>query len=544
MGVIRLKLIYVLFFALIISPAILPVVEATFPLPATGQWLSPVVVNNYVYLLFNGHTIRAFNIDTGVEDPTRSIIISGIGGFPLGMVYVDNLFFVMTDTDNVYAFNLNGDRVNSRDFALDADDNARLFNTSTHIYALVEVADTPTEYKAYDFDGDRAPLSDIDYPTESYNLSTTMFEDYLLYLNEFALLPNADFTVDIMDIQTSAIYQNFTIAREANNIRAGFLFFYENEMFTLDNSASPNVIYDYVVPEQIDGVTEISSRSDDPTVILLDWEEPYIFPPGIFARYQVNITSPFGNPLAEVETDEPVIRPNLDVDELRVDSEYSFRISPVSITGQINASGTILNTTTLHPLRLGSLDIDATNTERVNFIWKKIPRQADTDPTIIELSYKRDMQLECYYDGKLNRAKIPLPVNPSDDPNDQRRVMISYSFVNATNDIITIHCTDTASKEKTTYLIPQTSFLLIDQIEAFRAGEYGTDGTFGAFDFVALTVVILAMMGFNRVNETVGIIMSLVIIGITYTLGIFSLEGLALSMVAVFIMLGIAQTRK
>ena len=540
---IELKLIPILFLSLIISPAILPVVEATFPLPATGQWLSPVVVNNYVYLLFNGHTIRAFNIDTGVEDPTRSIIISNLDGFPTGMVYVDNLFFVMTDTDNVYAFNLNGDRVSSRDFALDADDNTALFNTSTHIYALVQVGGNPSEYKAYDFDGDRAPLSDVDYPSESYNLTTTMFEDYLLYLNENAILPNTPFTVDIIDIQTLATYQNFTITRDPNNSRAGFLFFYGTEMFILDNSASPNVIYDYVVPEQIYGVTEITTESVEPTVINLFWEEPYVFPPGILAGYQINFTSPYGDPLSITDTNPyPWPFTSIELPELSVNNQYSFRISPVSTTGQINASGIILNTTTLHPLRLGNLNVDAENTERVNFIWKELERVGES--TTATLTYDNNMQLECYYDAKLNRGKVPLPVEPVPDTEDQRREVIRYTFVNATNDIITIHCTDTITKEKTNYLIPQQSFLLIEQIEAFRGGEYGTDGSFGAFDFVALTVVILAMIGFNRVNETVGIIMSMVIIGITASLGIFSLEGLAISMVAVFIMLGIAQTRK
>ena len=540
MGVIRLKLIYVLFFALIISPAILPVVEATFPLPATGQWLSPVVVNNYVYLLFNGHTIRAFNIDTGVEDPTRSISISGIGGFPTGMVHVDNLFFVMTDTDNVYAFNLNGDRVSSRDFALDADDNIALFNTSTHIYALVEVGGTRTEYKAYDFDGDRAPLSDVDYPSETYNLTTTMFEDYLLYLNEFIQSPNTDFIVDISDIQNSTIYQHFTIAPETNNGRASFLFFHETEMFVLDNAASPNIIYDYVVPEQIYGVTEVTSRSVEPTVIFLDWEEPYVFPPSILSGYNINYTTPYGDPLISIAENHQGT--SIRLPQLSVDNEYSFRVSALSITGHTNASGVITNTTTLHPLRLGNLDVDATNTERVNFIWKDLVRVGES--TTATLSYSRIMQLECYYDGKLNRAKVPLPVEPVRDENDDRRDVISYTFVNATNDIITIYCDDTLTNNSTRFLIPQQSFLLLEQIESFRSGEYGTDGSFGAFDFVALTVVILAMIGFNRVNETVGIIMSMVIIGITAFLGIFSLEGLALAMVAVFIMLGIAQTRK
>ena len=543
---IELKLIPILFLSLIISPAILPVVDATFPLPSTGQWLSPVVINNYVYLLFNGHTIRAFNINTGVEDPTRSISISGLTGFPTGMIYVDNLIFVMTDTDNVYAFNLNGDRVDSRDFTLDADDNVGLFNTNSHIYALVEVASVPQEYKAYDLEGDRVPLLDITYPTESYNLTTVIFDGYLVYVNK-DVSPSTVFTVSVINAASGTRHDNFTITPETNNARAGFLFGYETELLVLDNSASPNVIYDYVVPEQIDPVTTLTSQSHAYDQIDLFWEEPYYFPEAIISGYQINFTSPFGNPLdcAFGGVEEPEncntrsTATSQPLEGFSATAQYSFRVSVISNTGQTNANGNILNTTTFNTLRLGNLDVEATNEELVNFKWEK---SETGDTTTIVLDYTSTINdLQCYYDTKFNRAKVDLPVNPTLNGD---RYFVQFQFLNATNDIVTITCKDPISGEVARYLIPQKTFLLTDLISSFRAGEYGTDGTFGTFDLVALTVVILAMIGFNRVNETVGIIMSIVIIGICGFFGIFRLEGLIISMVAVFIMLGIAQTRK
>lgn len=551
MGVIRLKLIYVLFFALIISPAVLPFVEATFPLPATGQWLSPVVIGDYVYLLFNGHSIRAFNINTGVEDPGRTISISGLSGFPLGLVYIDNLVFVMTDNNNVYALTLSGNRIESRDFTLNADDNVGLFTSSTHIYSLVEVSSVPTHFKAYSIYGTRAPVFDLTYPSVGYALTTTMLDNFLVYTND--LVPSTTpYTVNILDVNTITGYRSITIPSEAANTKAGFIFFDGPDLFALDNSASPNVIYDYVVPEQIDAVTALTSSSDSPNEIALRWTPPYYFPPDIFSGYQVNYTSPFGNPLTCLTPPGRVAcsgtgdaRTSTTVNNLEINFDYSFRVSVISQTGQTNATGTITNTTTLSNITPGNLNVTGTNTDRVPFIWN---REEIGDITTVTLLFDRTMQLECYYDTKLNRAKANLPINPGpSNPADNCPgcSKTQFQFLNATNDIVTIHCKDTLNPNlESKYLIPQQTFLLQEQIQKFRAGEYGTDGSFGALDMVSLVVVILAMIGFNRANEGIGLIMSMVIIGLMTLLGIFSLTSLYIPLIAIGLMLGIAQMRK
>lgn len=541
--------------ALVISPAIIPLAEANFPLPATGLWESPVVINDYVYLLFNGISIRAFNVDTGVEDPTKTISVSGLDGFPLGLVYFDRLIFVMTDTDNVFAFTVSGDRITSRDFTLEADDNTRLFNSDTHFYSLIEVSGTPTEFKAYGPNGNRTPIFDLTYPTESYQITTTMIDDLLVYVNELAP-STTNYTVDVLDVNTSTGYRTFTFPSESANGKAGFIFVHEAEMMMLDNSAVPNVIYDYTVPEQIDAVTELRATSASPTTVDLDWVEPFYFPPGIFSGYQVNNTTPLGNPLnclgggndACEGTGSPSTQATATL--LNVGVEYSFRVSVISITGQTNATGVITNATTLSNITPGNLVVDATNTNKVDFIWakdaNKSEKELNPNITTIDLNYNREMDLVCYFDTKLNRAKVDLPVNPVVDNTDLSRYQIQYKFQNATNDIITIHCTDTTlnSNRESKYLIPQTTFLITEQIQQFRQGQFGTDGSFGMLDLVSLVVVILAMIGFNRVNEGVGLIMSIVIIGITSFLGIFTITSFIIPIIAVFLMLGIAQMRK
>ena len=78
----------------------------------------------------------------------------------------------------------------------------------------------------------------------------------------------------------------------------------------------------------------------------------------------------------------------------------------------------------------------------------------------------------------------------------------------------------------------------------FSSGVYGTQGNLGAVDLVALGSIIIMMVGFNRVNESVGAIFAVIIIGVLTFFEITEWYSFMFGTFAVVIMLTIASTRK
>jgi hypothetical protein len=121
---------------------------------------------------------------------------------------------------------------------------------------------------------------------------------------------------------------------------------------------------------------------------------------------------------------------------------------------------------------------------------------------------------------------------------------VAFEFVNYDNEIIDVYCVDSTSGTSGTYLLIQSDFPLLQQITSFRNGDYGTSGNFGVFDFVTLLVVIISMIGLNRVNESVGVIFNLVFLGGLSIFGIIELPTLIFGAMAVLVVFGITTTRK
>ena len=85
---------------------------------------------------------------------------------------------------------------------------------------------------------------------------------------------------------------------------------------------------------------------------------------------------------------------------------------------------------------------------------------------------------------------------------------------------------------------------LLEWIASFRSGEWGTQATIGAFDLVTLIVIIVAMIGFNRSSPAMGLIFSIIVLGVAAYFELIELPGVILGVLALLVMIAVIITRR
>ena len=282
-------------------------------------------------------------------------------------------------------------------------------------------------------------------------------------------------------------------------------------------------------------VTTLRTNSFNPTEIDLIWNAPQTgFP---ITGYQINFTYPFGTPLTVLAHNTGNNETSFTITNLDVDREYSFRIGVFTATG-FNPDGNIVDTTTLSPLSIGNITLNAINTDKIELIFS---RTDSTDSSTVIIDYDPSIALNCQYDTVFKPVRQNFTLNPVliDD-----RLVSSIIFQNNSDSIINIYCMDSNSDQTWNYIIPQQFFPFLQQIQNFRSGEYGTTGMFGAIDLVTLSVIIISMIGFNRVNESVGIILTTCFIGLSLFFGLITIPSAFIPVIALVLMVVITSTRK
>jgi len=120
----------------------------------------------------------------------------------------------------------------------------------------------------------------------------------------------------------------------------------------------------------------------------------------------------------------------------------------------------------------------------------------------------------------------------------------TFQFHNVSNDVVTVHCLNENGNETGNYILVQSGFPLLQQIKDFRAGHMGTNGMFGAFDLITLLLLIVSILGFNRVNESVGIIVNVAMIGAFAFLGLIQWPVILSASIALIMVVAVSSTRK
>ena len=281
--------------------------------------------------------------------------------------------------------------------------------------------------------------------------------------------------------------------------------------------------------------------------VTLDWDQP--LGSTIITGYQINDTTPWANPLTIITNDTGSTTTTGTVSGLTELTQYSFRVAPWSSIGN-NATGKILNVTTLKEVGVGTLNITGTNPNLIPILFER--NDINDTALFLNFTYSNAFTLSCDLHYKFAQANQTYTSVSSITIDSTKHS--AFQFNNVTNEIIDVFCwnqadgamnsTNVNSTNSGRYLITQTNFLLLQQIANFKSGVYGTSGQFGILDFSTLVIIILSMVGLNRVNESVGGIFVVGIVGVAWFFGIVDLTNFIIAGIALTVLLIVGTTKK
>ena len=338
---------------------------------------------------------------------------------------------------------------------------------------------------------------------------------------------------------------NSTAYTDSNNILPDQSLTYTVKGISLVGSGSASA--STVVSTGSSAVLDLTANNIIGNSLVLTWTEP-TYSAGTVIGYQINYTAPgFGEPdtilLANTGTPTTV----LPLSGLNYNANYTWTVGVITPSG-IDTTGNWLNVTTSSDSSIVSanvtsgVDLDATNTMELKQI--KFDRIENADgTTTLDVIHPVNYDLNCNMQSKFamtnqNYTNLPTTII---DGNDKKA---SFVFTGLENEVITVKCIDTILKDEAQYVLTQNSFPLLQQITNFSNGSYGTMGQFGAIDLVSLAGIIIAMIGFNRVNHVVGGAFAIIMFFVLGWFGIIQTPTAIVGGLATFFMLIIASQRK
>ena len=318
---------------------------------------------------------------------------------------------------------------------------------------------------------------------------------------------------------------------------------YNYRVYSMNQSgiSTPSNLYDmttYHLPDKVDDLVAVSTSLSS---IDLSWTPPTSYAPEILG-YQINYTTPFGNPLTTItdNTGSPVTE--YEVTGLTIGAETSFRVSAITVHGR-NTTGNIANATTFSEFTIGELTLNTTPIGELGVYFIETEYNSTTiNVNVIYPNTISDLRCDIAYQNlNQNRTYTGLTSSTYDATHDNS----TFRFVDVSNEIITIDCWDSTEPDTNgQHIITQTSFPFLDDIELFREGAFGISSSFGAFDIITLIVIIVSMIGFNKENPAAGIIIATMILGAASFFQVIILETTVFGALALVVAIAIAVTRK
>lgn len=301
----------------------------------------------------------------------------------------------------------------------------------------------------------------------------------------------------------------------------------------------------YTVPPNPDAVDDLTYTDITDTTVDLAWTQPALNT-GNLTGYQIKYDTPWTSSPSIILTNNTLSTDvTSQISGLTQLTNYTFQIGVW--TEGYNGTGNILNVTTLEdfPLAnytLGFLDMNVTNTDIIQMFFER--QDINSTALFLNVTYPKTYDLACNFDYEFANTNQTY-TNLSNVTISATAVESSFQFIDVDNEIIRVYCWDTGNLDNNgDYLITQTNFPLLDQIDNFRNGTYGTQGQIGVLDAVTLMVIVISFIGFNRVNEAVGGIFCIAILGATAYFGIIELPTVIFGGLAIVLMLVITTVRK
>lgn len=315
-----------------------------------------------------------------------------------------------------------------------------------------------------------------------------------------------------------------------------------------DGGATPkptlSITYVAFSPDAVNDLVAIDIR---PTAVDLDWSQPNLNG-GVLSGYQINFTTPWSSNVATIITNNTgSATTSKTVSSLTGSTQYSFRIGIWETEqGSKNMTGNVLNITTdfdpTGAFTVGQFNITQTGTDSRPMVFER--DDINDTALFLNVTYSDTVDLACdfYYKFGNNNQTYVTFTNTSAGAG---RVESPILFLDVDNEIIDVNCFDENGSNATgRYLITQTSFPLVEYINAWRGGEFGTSGDFGVLDFVTLIAIIISMVGMNRVNPSVGLVFSIFIIGGLAVFGIIEWPTIMTASIVLIAMFIIGSTKK
>ena len=281
---------------------------------------------------------------------------------------------------------------------------------------------------------------------------------------------------------------------------------------------------------------------------MLNWSAPPFYA-GNVVGYQINYTTPTGNPLIKITNDTGTSTSVYQVGSLSYNTTYSFRVGVFS-PQSFNMTGNILNVTTGQDYSItnhtvGTFDVDAINPDVLNPFKFQRTDDSTAGTTTLDITFPSHYDMTCNLDSKFAQTSqnyTGLTSSAAIVSGDEKKS--SFVFTGLDNEIVTVKCWDEITKTEQTFLLTQNSFPLLTQFAALRAGDYGTAGNFGAVDLIVLGAVIFSMVGFNRTTPIAGIILSVMMIGALSYFEIITWPTVFAGAIAVIVMIALVRTRQ
>lgn len=306
-------------------------------------------------------------------------------------------------------------------------------------------------------------------------------------------------------------------------------------------TAQTKLAVNFTVPRP-DAVTDLAAIGQASNSIILVWSQPNLHGAPLLG-YMINYTTPLGNPTTVLNNNTGTSTASAIISGLAESTPYSFRVSPWTMGGT-NGSGNIANATSginTGNFTIGGFDVNEINPNILGILFERI--NLNSTHTLVNVTYDNDYTLDCTVNYRYAQ-ETDTYLNVSGNHLNSARDEYSFRFINPASELINIRCTDRSTNDTGTYVLTQNDFPFKQQINNFRNGTYGTAGQFGAFDLITLGGILFAMIGLNRVNETVGVIFSFILIGVLGFFEIITWPTIVAGAIAIIIMLTVATTRK